>query len=209
MKGFGYIQSNGDHTFIKHGDQSKVTALIVYVDDIIITGDDTEEIKCLGQNLAREFHTKSLGRLKYFLEIEYILDLLQEIEKLQCKPAGTPIDPNLSLGEGKGSDQVGKSSYQWLIGRLIYLNHTRPDITFVVNLLRNQSIEIYTDVDYVGSIIDRRLTSGYRTSICGNLVPWRSKKQQVAARSSAEAEFRTLAQEICAGLWIQGLLDVI
>ncbi|CAA7390863.1 unnamed protein product [Spirodela intermedia] len=120
--------------------QNKVTVLIVCVDDIIITGDDIEEIKCLGQNLSREFDIKSLGRLKYFLRIEvayskgvflsqhkYILDLLQETGKLECKPADTPIDPNLSLGEGKESDQVDKSSYQRLIGRLIYLNHTRPD----------------------------------------------------------------------------------
>ncbi|CAA6659702.1 unnamed protein product [Spirodela intermedia] len=120
MKEFGYIQSNRDHTlFIKHGEQNKVTTLILYVDDIIITEDDTEEIKCLGQNLSREFDIKSLGRLTYFLGIEvvyskgiflsqhkYILDLLQETEKLECKSADTPIDPNLSLGEGKDSDQI-------------------------------------------------------------------------------------------------------
>ncbi|CAA7388275.1 unnamed protein product [Spirodela intermedia] len=141
-----YIQSNGYHTlFIKHGDRNKVTALIVYVDDIIITGDDTEEIKCL-----------------------YILDLLQETRKLECKPADTPIDPNLNLGEGKNSDQVDKSSYQRLTGRS---------------------------------------TSGYCTFVCENLVTWRSKKQKIVARSSAESEFKALAQGICEGLWLRGLLD--
>ncbi|CAA7398577.1 unnamed protein product [Spirodela intermedia] len=129
MKIFGYIESNGDQTFfIKHGEPNKVTTLVVYVDDIIITGDDTEEFKCLGQNLSRKFDIKSLGRLKDFLGIEvaylkegiflsqhkYILDLLQETGKLECKPADTPIDPDLSSGESKDSDQVDKSSYQHL-----------------------------------------------------------------------------------------------
>ncbi|CAB1184505.1 unnamed protein product [Spirodela intermedia] len=240
MKGFGYIQSNGDHTlFIKRGDPNKVTALIVYADDIIITGDDIEETKCLGQNLSREFDIKYLGRLKYFLGIEvayskgvflsqhkYILDLLQKTGNWK----------------GKDFDQVEKSSYRWLIKRLIYLNHTRPDITFAVNVLSqytndpreihlqaayrvlkylktttgqgilfkkggNQSVEIYTNPDYAGSVIDHRSTSGYCTFVCGNLVTWRSKKKQVVAQSGAEAKFRALAQGIREDLWIRGLLD--
>ncbi|CAA6670327.1 unnamed protein product [Spirodela intermedia] len=152
---------------------------------------------------------------------KYILDLLQETGKLESKPVDTPIDPNLSSGEGKDSDQVDKSSCQRLIGRLIYLNHTCPDITFAVNMhlqtayrvlayLKtttgqgilfkkggNQSVEICTNADYAGSVIDCRSTLAYCTFVCGNLMTWRSKKQQVVARSSTEAGFRALAQGIC------------
>ncbi|CAA6662191.1 unnamed protein product [Spirodela intermedia] len=124
----------GSTFFIKHGEPNKVTTLVVYVDDIIITGDDTEEFKCLGIFLSQH---------------KYILDLLQETGKLECKPADTPIDPDLSSGESKDSDQVDKSSYQHL-----------------------------------------QSTSGYCTFVCGNLVTWRSTKQQVVAQSSAEAKFR-------------------
>jgi hypothetical protein len=49
------------------------------------------------------------------------------------------------------------------------------------------------DADYAGSIVDRRLTFGYCTFVGGNLVTWRSKKQNVVARSSSEAEFRAMA----------------
>ena len=58
-----------------------------------------------------------------------------------------------------------------------------------------------------GSITDRRSTSGYCTFVGGNLVTWRSKKQSVVARSSAEAEFRSVAHGICEVLWIRRLLE--
>ena len=67
--------------------------------------------------------------------------------------------------------------------------------------------KVYTNVDWVGSVMDRRSTSGYCIFVRGNMVTWQSKKQNVIARSSAEAEFRTIAQGICEVLWIKILLE--
>ena len=155
---------------------------------------------------------------------------MKETGKTACKPANTPIDPNLKLGNAKEDTAVDKEMYQRLVGRLIYLSHTRPDVAFVVSLVsqfmhqpkeihlqaalrivqylkgtpgrgilfernRNANLEAYTDA--AGSIVDRRSTTGYCTFLGGNLVTWRSKKQNVVARSSAEAEFRAMAQGIC------------
>ncbi|KAL8171088.1 hypothetical protein V2J09_022892 [Rumex salicifolius] len=64
------------------------------------------------------------------------------------------------------------------------------------------TIEAFTDADYASSVSDRRSTSGYCVLIGGNLVSWRSKKQNVVARSSAESEFRALAQGMCELLWV-------
>ena len=72
---------------------------------------------------------------------------------------------------------------------------------------KNTILEAYTDADYAGSITDRRSTSGYCTFLGGNLVTWRSKKQDVVARSSAEAEFRAMAQGICELLWLKIILE--
>jgi len=123
--------------------------LLVYVDDIIVTCDDEEEKKLLGQHLAKNFEIKTLRKLKYFLGIEvahsktgifisqqkYITDLLKETGKTSCKPASTPIDPNLKLGNTEEDTVVDKEMYQRLVGRLIYLSHTRPDVAFAVSLV--------------------------------------------------------------------------
>ena len=113
MRKYGYRQSNSDHTlFLKHR-QSKVTTLIVYVDDMIITGDDAKEILILKEQLSAEFEMKHLGGLKYFLGIEvarskvgillsqrkYVLDLLTEVGLLECKRVDTPIVQNHRLRE--------------------------------------------------------------------------------------------------------------
>ncbi|RVW67130.1 Retrovirus-related Pol polyprotein from transposon RE1 [Vitis vinifera] len=71
MKESGYKQSQGDHTlFIKHSVAGGVTALLVYVDDIIVTGNDEREKHEVKQRLAIKFEIKELGKLKYFLGIE-------------------------------------------------------------------------------------------------------------------------------------------
>nr|KYP52584.1 hypothetical protein KK1_025538 [Cajanus cajan] len=159
-----------------------------------------------------------------------------------CKPASTPLEPNLKLGNAEEDVAVDKEMYQRLVGRLIYLSHTRPDIAYAVSLISqfmhspkethlqvahrilqylkgtpgrgilfkrngNVKLEAYTDADYAVSIVDRRSTTGYCTFLGGNLVTWRSKKQGVVARSSAEAEFRAMAQGICELLWLKIILE--
>jgi hypothetical protein len=149
MKAFGYKQSNSDHTlFIKHK-EGKVTTLIVYVDDMVVTGDDSCEIKALQEYLATKFEMKDLGQLKYFLGIEvarskrgvflsqqkYVLDLLTETGMLACKPAETPIEMNHNLGIFPDQTPTDRGRYQRLVGRLIYLSHTRPDLAYAVSVV--------------------------------------------------------------------------
>ena len=71
----------------------------------------------------------------------------------------------------------------------------------------HQSIEVYTDADWAGVVDDRRSTSGYFTFVGGNLVTWKSKKQNVVARSSAETEFRGMTLGLCEALWLRLLLQ--
>lgn len=69
------------------------------------------------------------------------------------------------------------------------------------------TLEAYIDGDYARSMVDRRSTSSYCTFLGGNLVTWRSKKHNVVARSSAESEFRAMAQGVCELLWLKIILD--
>ncbi|CAM8893378.1 unnamed protein product [Rhodiola kirilowii] len=255
MRIFGYKQSNFDHTLFIKQKNGRITTLIVYVDDMIITGDDSEEIEALKTYLSKEFEMKDLGKLKYFLGIEvarskkgislsqrkYVLDLLTETGMLDCKSAETPIEMNHGLTILPDQVPTDKRKYQRLVGRLIYLSHTRPDIAYAVSVVsqfmhspseqhmdavfrilkylkkapgkgllfrKNDTFDVvgYTDADWAGDKTDRRSTSGYFTFVGGNLVTWRSKKQKVVARSSAEAEFRGMAQGVCEMLWISNIL---
>ncbi|KAI5356446.1 hypothetical protein L3X38_009341 [Prunus dulcis] len=74
--------------------------------------------------------------------------------------------------------------------------------------LNNGNLEVvgYTDNDWAGSITNIHSTSYYFTLVGGNLVTWRSKKQNVVSQSSAEAEYQGIAQGVCELLWIRGLL---
>ena len=73
MKRYGYGQSQTDHTmFYKHNREGKVAILIVYVDNIVLIGDDNEELERLKKRLATEFEIKDLGILKYFLEWSFL-----------------------------------------------------------------------------------------------------------------------------------------
>jgi Reverse transcriptase (RNA-dependent DNA polymerase) len=148
MKRLGYRQSDADHIMFIQRKDEKICILIVYMDDIVLTGNDLAEMKRLKASLAKKFEMKDLGELRYFLGIEvarskkgvilsqqrYVLDLLSDIGMLRCKPANTPIDTNHKLS-GERGNQVEKGQYQRLVGRLIYLAHTRSDISYAVSVV--------------------------------------------------------------------------
>ncbi|XP_057959488.1 uncharacterized mitochondrial protein AtMg00810-like [Malania oleifera] len=133
--------------FFQQFESGKKTILIVYVDDIILIGDDTVEMERLKKVLASEFEVKDLRQMRYFLGMEvarsakgisvsqrkYILDLLTETGMLGCKPSETPIEV-VKRVEDCGIP-VKKERYQRLVGKLIYRLHTRPDITFAVSVV--------------------------------------------------------------------------
>ena len=119
------------------------------MDDIILTGNDAGELEVLKKFLARKFEIKDLGALRYFLGMEfarskkgifvsqrkYVLNLLEETGLLGCKPTETPMEPNLRLQPTSVDKLVNQDQYQRLVGRLIYLSRTRPDITFAVSVV--------------------------------------------------------------------------
>ncbi|XP_061374822.1 uncharacterized mitochondrial protein AtMg00810-like [Gastrolobium bilobum] len=146
---FGYKQSNLDHTLFTKHNNGKVAIFIVYVDDMVLTCDDVEEMKLLEKRLAAKFEMKDLGQLKYFLGIEiarskqgiflsqrkYILDLLAKTGMLACKPIDTPIEMNHFLVVYLDQDETDKNIYQRLVGKLFNLSHTRLDIAYSVSIV--------------------------------------------------------------------------
>lgn len=126
-----------------------VTILLVYVDDIIIAGSDEDEIRRLKGVLTNEFEIKDLGKLKYFLGLEvarskegivvlqtkYKLDLLKKFGVLGSKLVDDPIEFNHKIGKLDGGKKIDREKFQRLVGRLIYLSHTRPNISFAMSVI--------------------------------------------------------------------------
>ncbi|GJY30360.1 ribonuclease H-like domain-containing protein [Tanacetum coccineum] len=127
-------------------------ALLVYVDDIIVTGNNISEINKFKEFLKTEFMIKDLRKLKYFLGIEvleilngiclnqrkYCLELINEFGLLASKPSYISMQPNISLSsEPKDDDPLHENvtGYQKLIGKLINLTITRPVIAYTVSSL--------------------------------------------------------------------------
>ncbi|RVW26536.1 Retrovirus-related Pol polyprotein from transposon RE1 [Vitis vinifera] len=178
---FGMFRSTADHSvFYHHNSSRQCIYLVVYVDDIVITGSDQNGIQKLKQHLFTHFQTKDLGKLKYFLGIE-------------ITQFNTPMDPNVKLIPGQGELLGDPGRYRRLVGKLNYLTITCPYISFPMQIgLAHPQIE--------------RSTSGYCVFIGGNLISWKSKKQDVVARSSVEVEYRVMALATCELIWLKHLL---
>ncbi|XP_016177810.1 uncharacterized protein LOC107620108 [Arachis ipaensis] len=118
-------------------------------DKLRVVGNNGDAINKFKQYLHKCFHMKDLGRLKYFLGVEvaqsskeiflcqqkYALDIITEAGSLAAKPAATPCEENHWLAFVVGPVISDPSMYRRLIGRLMYLCFTRPDLTYSVHVL--------------------------------------------------------------------------
>nr|GFA17770.1 hypothetical protein [Tanacetum cinerariifolium] len=134
--------------FPRQEKSSQLPALI-YVDDMLITGNSTVEIQNLKHNLDQKFTIKDLGLAKYFVRIElcktntgmhlnqrkYILDLLTDAGLITAKPSSFPLPTQLKLSLDKGTPLNDVGSYRRLVGRLLYLTMIRPYISYAVQNL--------------------------------------------------------------------------
>jgi hypothetical protein len=122
---------------------------VLYVDDLIITGSTSSIIASVKTYLQDRFAMTDLGLLHYFLGIEitqstsgiflsqpkYALDLLSRFHMSDCKPAPTPFLSGVKLEAKCSTPLVDATLYRQLVGSLIYLTHTRPDISFAVGMV--------------------------------------------------------------------------
>ncbi|KAK9077344.1 hypothetical protein SSX86_005681 [Deinandra increscens subsp. villosa] len=145
----GYTQSKADYSLFTKVCGTSFVAILIYVDDILLTGNDLQEMKRLKECLLKRFLIKDLGDLKYFLGIEfsrskngifmsqrkYALDLLQDCGLTGARPEKFPMEQNIKLTLTNGEKLHDPTKYRRLVGRLIYLTVTRPDIMYSVRTL--------------------------------------------------------------------------
>jgi hypothetical protein len=160
-----YTQASSDHSLFVKASSTSFTLLLVYVDDVIICGTSIDEINSMKHALHTSFKIKDLGLLKYFLGIEvahsklgitlcqrkYCLDLLDDSGLIDSKPVSTPSDPSHKLHQDSSTPYHDIPSYRRLVGRLLYLNATRPDITFSTQQL-SQFLSAPTHAHYNAAI---------------------------------------------------------
>ena len=146
---YGFRRAYSDHSVFVRQQTSGVIILVFYVDDIIVTGSDNEGIVELKAHLNKDFQTKDLGHLRDFLGIEvarskygvslsqrkYLTYLLSESGMLGARPAETPMDSNVKFEAEQGELCSAPGRYRRLVGKLIYLTVTRPDIAFAVGVV--------------------------------------------------------------------------
>ncbi|GJY26343.1 putative RNA-directed DNA polymerase [Tanacetum coccineum] len=254
----GFVQSKYDYSLFTKTSGDMVLMLLVYVDDIVITGNDNSEIGKFKEILKSKFQIKDLGNLKYFLGIEvldnddgvclsqrkYCLEVLHEYGLLAGRPVETPLAENTTLNHVESEDDKLLSdigNYQKLVGKLIYLTNTRPDISYAVHCLSqfmhaplsshleaafrvlrylknspgsgiqinkvgNLKLRAYADSDWARCPATRKSVSGYCVFLGSSLITWKSKKQSTLSRSSAEAEYRSMASATCEVIWLSNLL---
>ncbi|CAL1369837.1 unnamed protein product [Linum trigynum] len=147
----GFVQSANDPSLFTRSTIHGLTVLLIYVNDMIVTGGDSAGIQELTDVLHKAFHLKELGNLAYFLGLEvqrsthglfvsqhkYILDLLDHARLSDCKPVVTPMEQNLKLSSTSGDvlSSSDSSLYRSLVGSLIYLTSTRPDVSYAVQIV--------------------------------------------------------------------------
>uniref|UniRef100_A0A2N9GWR7 Reverse transcriptase Ty1/copia-type domain-containing protein n=1 Tax=Fagus sylvatica TaxID=28930 RepID=A0A2N9GWR7_FAGSY len=207
----GFVASVADASLFILSHESVTVYLLLYVDDIIITGNNSTAISNIISQLSTAFELKDLGPLRYFLGLQidykkvgffvhqhkYLTDLLHKFNMTDCKAASTPIATTPVLTTTTTDLLSDPTPYRSLVGALQYATFTRPDITFAVN-------RVY--VDWAGDPCDRRSTSGIIVFLGNNPITWLAKKQHTVSCSSTEAEYRSLASGAAELAWIRQVL---
>eukprot|EP00253_Pinus_taeda_P034657 PITA_34657 len=195
----GFQQSPSDaNLYIKHtGDD--ILFVVVYVDDLIITGSSTHLIHGIKQDLRNTFDMTDLGLLHYCLGLKS--------GKLRTTSfSHSPSIPEI-LWTGSECRIANLRQLLWNQGSNFQLSH--PHHLWMKLYLGNYSdptLSGYTDSDWASSVDNHKSTARYVFSLGSSVVTWTSKKQQVVVLSSIEAEHRGAVKASYEAVWLQHML---
>ncbi|XP_038687179.1 uncharacterized mitochondrial protein AtMg00810-like isoform X2 [Tripterygium wilfordii] len=146
----GFKKSSSESTlYVKEGLSGKKIIISLYVDDLVLTGNDEQLIAEFKRHMKENFEMNDLGLMNYFLGIEveqqeghvfisqrrYLKELLSKFNMEGCKAVATPFVTHEKFYKDDGSPKADPSLYRSMIGSLLYLSSTRPNIQYATNML--------------------------------------------------------------------------
>ncbi|RVW35720.1 Retrovirus-related Pol polyprotein from transposon RE1 [Vitis vinifera] len=204
----GYSVTPTDSSLFVKANGGKLAIILVYVDDLIITGDDVEEICRTKENLSVCFEMKELGQLKHFLGLEVdrthegIFLYQQKYAKDLLKKFGM-----LEFGVMSRYMQNPKKPHLEAVRRI--LRHVKGTIDYGLLYKKGEDCKLvgYYDADYVGDHDTRRSITEYVFMLGSGAISWCSKRQPIVSLSTTEAEYRAAAMATQESTWLIRLMN--
>ncbi|GKB98231.1 putative ribonuclease H-like domain-containing protein, partial [Tanacetum coccineum] len=217
-----YKKGTIDKTLFIKKVKGDILLVQVYVDDIIFGSTKKELCTEFEKLMHKKFQMSSMGELTFFLGLQvtqkddgifisqdkYVDEILKKFGFSTVKTASTPMETSKPLLKDAEAEDVDVHLYRSMIGSLMYLTSSRPDIMFAYPKDSPFDLEAYTDSDYAGASLDRKSTTGGCQFLGSRLISWQCKKQTIVANSTTDAEY--IAATSCCGQvrWIQNqMLD--
>ncbi|GJR28580.1 retrovirus-related pol polyprotein from transposon TNT 1-94 [Tanacetum coccineum] len=215
----GYIQEEGiDEDFVVYQMDVKCAFLYGKMEEEVST---KKELRNAFKKLMLEkFQMSYIGELTFFLGLQvqqkkddifisqdkYVVEILRKFRFTEVKTARTPMETQKPLLKDEDGKEVDIHMYRSMIGSLMYLTSSRPDILFAVCACARYQVNpkvshlyamkrIFSD--YAGASLDSKSTAGGCQFLGCRLISWQCKKQTVVANSTTEAEY--VAASSCCG----------
>eukprot|EP00253_Pinus_taeda_P030227 PITA_30227 len=223
----GFSRCHSDNTVYTKKMGKSLIILVLYVDDLILTGSDPNPINHVKHSLKKKFEMTDLGHLHYFLGLQvlqskesislsqskYACGLLRHFHMEDCKLAPSPFQSRAKILVTCTSPKVDATLYHQLVGKILYLTHTRPDLSFVVGLIARFIAEAspllvgFADSDWARDPNDRKSIAGYVFILGSGPITWACKKQSAISLSSVEAEYCGAVEASKEALWLRQILS--
>ncbi|GJZ48337.1 putative ribonuclease H-like domain-containing protein [Tanacetum coccineum] len=197
-----------DQTLFIKKQKGDILLVQVYVDDIIFSFTNKELCTAFEKLIKDKFQMSSMRELTFFLGLQvqqkvdgifisqdkYVAEILKKFNYTDVKSASTLVDLEKPLVKDGDADDVDVHLYRSMIGSLMYLTASRPDIM-------DSPFELvaYTDSDYAGATQDRKSTTGGCQFLGNRLISWQCKKQTMVAASTTKAEYMAAANLLTKG----------
>ncbi|KAA3471249.1 protein detoxification 35 [Gossypium australe] len=215
----GYIQSRYDYLLFTKRQGNNIVILLVYVDDLLIFGNDIGTVNELKNVLHQNFKMKDLSDLKYFLDIgvaqsnkgivlnqrKYTLELIEDVGLGEAKPANTPLEQNQKL-----TLFIHKPEKAHLEASLLVVRYIKKDPSqqILLSASGKSQLVVYYDSNWTTYPMSRSSIIGFCVKLRDSLIFWKLKKQSTVPCSSTEVEYRSMAAIVAKSVWLDALKEI-